>query len=123
MEQILWLAICLYHEARGEPKEGQVAVAHVVLNRVEKDAKSVKDVVLRPWQFSWANNGARPPITDYAAFCECVKSVAACFAERLEGKTFHGADHYFADYITVPKWAARMKRVATIGRHIFYRNG
>ena len=121
MEQIIWLAICLYHEARGESVDGQIAVAHVIMNRVEKDGKSVKDIVLKPWQFSWANNGARPPIADYKAFAECWSSAVECLKQRLEGETFQHADHYFADYIKVPSWAKKMKHIATVGKHLFYK--
>ncbi|MCK4867057.1 MAG: cell wall hydrolase, partial [Alphaproteobacteria bacterium] len=32
--QLECLALNVYFEARGEPREGQVAVAHVVMNRV-----------------------------------------------------------------------------------------
>jgi hypothetical protein len=32
-----------------------------------------------------------------------------------------GADHYFADYIKPPKWAAKMAYQAKVGRHLFYK--
>lgn len=121
-EQILYLAICIYHEGRGEPKEGQVAIAHVVMNRVRKAGKSIRETVLRPWQFSWANGANRPAIKDYAALIECTDSAIQCLSERVEGKDLFGADHYFADYIEEPKWVERMTFVKQIGRHKFYRD-
>lgn len=48
------LANVIYHEARGEPLRGQVAVGHVVLNRV-KDPRypdSIHAVVWQPKQFT-----------------------------------------------------------------------
>ena len=36
IESIFWLALNLYHECRGEPLAGQIAVAHVVMNRAEE---------------------------------------------------------------------------------------
>lgn len=118
---MLTAAICLYHEARGESKEGQIAVAHVILNRMAKSGESVDAVVYKPFQFSWANRGARPPIKDYIALAACMQSVKDCLAERENGETMGGADHYFADYITAPPWAAKMTKIAKIGKHSFYR--
>ena len=60
LKQILWLAICIYHEARGESAKGQIAVGHVIMNRVGSRDKSVEKIVLQPYQFSWANNNKRP---------------------------------------------------------------
>ena len=121
IDNLTWLAINAYHEARSEPDEGIKAVCHVVLNRAEARKLSVAEVVLQPWQFSWANKGARPPITDYASLQRCLRLAAETVAERLQGKTLWGADHYYAEYITQPGWAGRMKRICQIGRHIFFR--
>jgi len=40
-------------EADGEPEEGKIAVAYVILNRVKSGGwgASIKDVVVSPWQF------------------------------------------------------------------------
>lgn len=119
--QIVYLAICIYHEARGEPADGQVAVGHVIMNRVAKSDKSVKDVVFSPWQFSWANAGQRPPISDYESFAQCINSAMICLQERLEGMDFNGANHYFAEYIPKPEWANKMKFLWKIGKHLFYK--
>jgi spore germination cell wall hydrolase CwlJ-like protein len=121
IEQSMYLAICIYHEAQGEPFDGKVAVGHVIMNRLRKENKSVKDVILRPYQFSWANKGERPPIKYYSSFIECVNAAMRCYEERLEGKDLHGVDHYFADYIDKPKWAESMTLIAVIGKHQFYK--
>lgn len=47
-------------EARGEPEEGQIAVAWVIRNRVETPGwwgESVGEVCRKPWQFSCWNSG------------------------------------------------------------------
>jgi len=119
---IMWLAICIYHEARGESAEGRIAVGHVILNRTKATGKPVKDVILRPYQFSWANGGARPPITDYEALAHCFEAVESCMSSRAMGETLSGADHYFADYIQKPKWAEGMTKIQKIGKHTFYRS-
>lgn len=48
------LANVIYHEARGESRKGQIAVAHVVLNRVAdpRYPNSVAGVVWQRHQFS-----------------------------------------------------------------------
>ena len=64
IESIFWLALNLYHECRGEPLAGQIAVAHVVMNRAEKRGKSLREIVLQPYQFSvgpTAERGQRSP--------------------------------------------------------------
>ena len=118
----MWLALCIYHEARGEPTEGKVAVCHVVLNRAYSRGKTVKQVVLQPFQFSWANGGARPTIKDYDALESCSASVDICLAERSAGEYFSHADHYFADTIKAPSWARNMTLVEKIGHHSFFRS-
>jgi spore germination cell wall hydrolase CwlJ-like protein len=52
--EINCLAKAVYHEARGEPREGQLAIAKTVLNRVSdpKFPKSVCKVVYQPNQFT-----------------------------------------------------------------------
>lgn len=49
------LAAAVFYEARGEPHLGQVAVAHVVLNRVrsEKFPDDTCRVIRQPGQFPW----------------------------------------------------------------------
>ena len=121
LESIFWLAMNLYHEARGEPISGQVAVAHVVLNRAKTRGLTVKEVVLQRKQFSWANDGARPAVAEYEALLQCFESAMIALNERLEGKTLKNADHYHAKSVS-PSWARSMKVVAEIGDHIFYRS-
>lgn len=121
-EQIFWLAICIYHEARGESEQGQIAVGHVIMNRVNAKSLSVKTIVLKPYQFSWANSGRRPPIYDYLAFSDCFNSATRCLGERLSGENLLGADHYFADYIEAPKWSENMKFIKMIGKHLFFKS-
>ena len=121
-EDLFWLAINAYHEARGESDEGIKAVCHVVLNRCARRRKTIKDVVLQPYQFSWANKGTRPAISDYASFIRCMQFAEAAVEEQEMGKKLSNADHYYADYIEQPSWVQSMTRVCKIGKHIFYRS-
>ncbi len=122
ISNMLWLALNIYFEARGEPFEGQVAVAHVVLNRVEKSGTSVKTVVNKPWQFSWLNSGNRPAVTDYEALATALKAAYSCLEERMDGKDLWGADHYYAYEKVNPSWARGMRMVIEIGGHRFFKS-
>ena len=53
------IAKCVYAEARGEPYVGQVAVAAVILNRVEHPdfPNTVYGVVYQPWAFTAVFDG------------------------------------------------------------------
>jgi len=120
-EQLFWLAINIYHEGRGEPLEGQIAIGHVCLNRALKKGKTLKFIILQPWQFSWHNGNKYPPIDDYDAFRACLNSAQKVADERFEGKNLWYADHYFNPSVVLPDWAAKMTLVKRIGNHDFYR--
>jgi hypothetical protein len=54
------MARTVFGEARGEPYQGRLAVAHVILNRVRAGGwfgASVSEVCLKRWQFSCWNPG------------------------------------------------------------------
>lgn len=50
-----YLVCTVYGEARGEPIEGQIAVANVIKNRAYASQKTYKDICLAPRQFSCWN--------------------------------------------------------------------
>lgn len=50
------MGLCIEREASGEPREGRIAVGTVILERVDHrgwDGKTIREVILKPWQFSW----------------------------------------------------------------------
>lgn len=110
------LALNVYHEARGEPLQGQVAVAHVTVNRARERNMRVCDVVFEPGQFSWTIKD--PRVTDEAAWQRSLQVAKRVYARRAPDPTA-GANHYHATYVA-PRWAAGMARTTAIGRHIFY---
>jgi spore germination cell wall hydrolase CwlJ-like protein len=123
------LATAIYFEARGEPEDGQLAVAQVVLNRVKNPAypNTVCGVVYQNktkrnrCQFSFACDGRADRITDKAAW-EQAEALAKKSVEE-QSTTFidevGSATHYHATYVR-PRWASRMTQTDKIGRHIFY---
>lgn len=50
------MGLCIEREASGESYEGRVAVGTVILERVDHrdwDGKTIQEVILKSWQFSW----------------------------------------------------------------------
>lgn len=120
---LLWLSMCIYFEARGETEAGQIAVAHVVMNRVERRGLSVKDVVTQPRQFSWYDPNKHIVIGNINAYIRATEAAYECLDERMNGKTLRGCDHYHATWLErVPYWANEMDEVMIVGQHIFYRS-
>jgi len=116
---IFLMSLNLYHEARGEPIEGQIAICHVVMNRAHDDLYKVEDVIFKPKQFNWtAVKGLR--LSDMSAYNKCKDAVMMCMEERKTGMTGEGATHYHTIYVH-PYWAYTMEKLYTIGDHIFYK--
>ena len=121
------LAEALYFEARGEGLVGQVAVAEVILNRVDSGAypDTVCGVVrqgegkLNACQFSFICDGKKERIANRNAF-EDVGKVAWVM---LQGKprVLTGHATFYHNTQVNPSWAKRLVRTARIGDHIFYR--
>lgn len=125
----MWcLTTAVYFEARGESYEGQLAVAQVVMNRVNHTnyPSTVCGVVFQnqsmrnACQFSFACDGIPERVNDKNAWS---------IAERAAGEVVNGtnylqnvsnATHYHATYVR-PHWARRMDKVTKIGLHVFYR--
>jgi spore germination cell wall hydrolase CwlJ-like protein len=129
------LAQNIYFEARGESKEGQVAVAMVTLNRVRSELfpASVCGVVRERsksnCQFSWWCNARlkEQAVTNQIANSKLyleIKQLAIDIIsqyDEIEDIT-HGALFYHATY-TSRRNLGRMRLISTttIGQHTFYR--
>jgi len=70
LDDISLLARLVYAEARGEPFAGQVAVAAVLLNRLEHPGfpDSVRDAIYQPRQFEVVTNGTINQTPDNLAY-------------------------------------------------------
>ena len=121
------LALNIYHEARGEPLQGKIAVAHVVLNRVaaQRFPAQVCAVVQQGGerrryrcQFSWWCDGRSDQPRDVAAWRESLL-VALLIRRGATDDPTKGALWYHADTVT-PYWSKVFKPYKKIGRHIFY---
>jgi N-acetylmuramoyl-L-alanine amidase len=114
------LASAVYFEARGEPLEGQLAVAEVILNRVRSGRfrGTVCDVVTQPSQFSFVSRGVIPAAPRESAAWARAAAIAHIAMNDLADAT--GDESLFFHAISVnPRWGR--PRLARIGNHIFYR--
>jgi spore germination cell wall hydrolase CwlJ-like protein len=115
------LAKAVYFEARGEPIEGQLAVAEVVLNRAASGRypADICKVITQPWQFSFISKG-RFPTPDFGseAWRKAV-AIAKIAQGRLADTLPSNVLWYHADYVA-PSWGKRLNRQTKIGLHIFY---
>ena len=119
----------LCQEARGEPPEGQSAVAHVLKNRLVSGrwGASLASVCLWPMQFSgW--RGPRDPNFAYAcsladddAMLSKMRDVIAKALARPDDPT-QGPTHYYADTIGAPGWTEGAVCCGKFGHQLFYRN-
>jgi hypothetical protein len=117
------IAVAVYHEARGESLEGQMAVAQVIKNRA-MSGKYPSDwcgVVKQPWQFSFVRHGQFPSVdVNSEAWRKAVGITRLAVANAVPSvpKECHW---YHANYVA-PRWSNNLQRVEQIGAHIFYRS-
>ena len=147
---LLCLSMNVFHEAKNQSVEGQIAVAEVVMNRVadtrypntvcevvyqgptreswktkkQKDLPKYKRIyypIRDRSQFSWYCDGKTDDIPKYD---HNAWQIATWVANGvLHGKLkpiTKGATHYHADYV-LPEWAETKTKTKVIGNHIFYR--
>ena len=115
--ELACLATAVYFESRGEPLEGQLAVAQTILNRVDSGrfATSICGVINQPHQFSFDRTRAPRPGTDW----QRAQAIAHIAANDLWRDVVPRAIAFHAARVA-PNWAGKT-RVATIGNHVFYR--
>jgi hypothetical protein len=122
----------VYHEARGESEQGQLAVARVILNRVASGhyPNSICGVILQDKQFSgmsferlWKK---LPP--------EDARRIQARVEYYVAGAVFGGlypghgrcekldliGAMYYHNLTVKPAWSKKMKKITKIGNHVFY---
>ncbi len=106
------LAIAVYFEAKSESLAGQLAVAEVVINRSESGRfpKSICGVVKQPSQFSFVKGGRKQWRTAVA--------IAHIATQDLATGAVPKALFFHATRVS-PGW--KLKRLATVGNHVFYR--
>lgn len=115
---LLCLALNIYHESRGEPLEGQIAVAMVTMNRANWETLEVCKVVYEEKQFSWTHQVNDPTPIEATAWAQA-RRIARTVIERKHADTTQGATHFHARTVR-PQWRRSLKKTTAIGRHVFY---
>jgi spore germination cell wall hydrolase CwlJ-like protein len=118
------LTEALYFEARGESLEGQIAVAEVILNRVDSPLypRTVCGVVKQRGgggcQFSYVCDG-KTRMREKAA-ADLSGRIARAMLDGAPRVLTEGATHFHTRGVK-PSWSKRFPRTAAIGAHLFYR--
>ncbi len=120
---LMCLAVSIYHEARNQPRQGQAAVASVILTRAADPLRWGRTpcTVVVPVQFSYLTPARRfAPIRNRRAWIEAVEIAAQVLMAGPDPR-LRGADHYHATYVD-PVWNKDMDLVQRIADHIFWRS-
>ena len=131
----MWcLALNIYYEARSSNRADRMAVADVVLNRVNhtyypntvceviQQGKKNKDGSMKrnACQFSWYCDGK----SDWPKQGDTWFKAQLLAYQIIEDGAYRGltegATHYHATYVN-PRWAKHFTLIGRIGEHIFYR--
>ena len=133
------MALNIYHEAKNQSMIGQVAVALVVMNRVNDNrypnriCEVIKEGPTRPsWkdptkehpikhrcQFSWWCDGKSDEPEISPTWYESLK-VARDVVQGGYPDITEGATHYHNDQVN-PYWADSLNQTVIINNHIFYK--
>ena len=120
--ELACLTKAIYHEARGEELDGQVAVGHVVLNRVnsKRYPSTICGVVHQAKQFTDIEH-CKPKFGSKE--WKFAKEVAMLVYTNQIGDPTKGAMWYFAQHkVKPPKWAAKKRVTVVIDNHTFLTN-
>ena len=124
-DQANCIAVAVYHEARGESVEGQLAVARVIMNRAAsgKYPASWCGVVKQPWQFSFVNprTGDMPGVNVHSVAWARAQGITRLAMANVIPSLSNDVLWYHANYVA-PSWGRRLSMVQRIGAHIFYRS-
>ncbi|MGG1659620.1 cell wall hydrolase [Brevibacillus sp. NRS-1366] len=110
------MANAVYGEARGEPYEGQVAIAAVILNRVKSPSfpNTPSAVIFEPRAFT--------AVADGQIWLEPNDSARKAVKNALSGwDPSGGCTYYFNPATATSQWIWSRPQVKKIGKHIFCR--
>jgi spore germination cell wall hydrolase CwlJ-like protein len=114
------LATTVYFESKGEPLNGQLAVAQTIMNRTTSGRfpSSVCDVVRQPGQFSFLRHGDMPTAPRDSGAWKRAVAIAQIARDGLWKQVAPAALFFHARRVS-PGWGK--VKVASLGNHIFFR--
>lgn len=108
------MANAVYGEARGEPYEGQVAVAAVILNRLESPdfPNTISEIIFQP--------GAFTAVADGQIWLTPNERAKQAVLDAMSGwDPSENALYYFNPNTATSKWIWSRPQIKQIGQHIF----
>jgi len=115
------LAVGIYFESKSEPLAGQLAVGEVIANRAHSGGRfpsSYCGVLFQRGQFSFVRGGHWPKVNRSGRQWQNAVAIAKIVDQDLKDSAAENALFFHAKRVS-PGW--RLKRVASIGNHVFYR--
>ena len=115
------LAVGIYFESKSEPLAGQLAVGEVIANRANSNGRfpsSYCGVLFQRKQFSFIRGRALPAVPRSSRQWSTAVAIAKIVDQDLKDSAASNALFFHAKRVS-PGW--KLKRVASIGNHIFYR--
>jgi spore germination cell wall hydrolase CwlJ-like protein len=120
-DELKCLATGIYFESKGEPLAGQLAVGQVIANRTESGGRfpgTYCGVLFQRGQFSFVHGHSLPSVNHANKQWQTAVAIAKIVDEGLQSSIAGDALFFHARYVS-PGW--HMKRVASIGNHVFFR--
>ena len=114
------LAAGIYFESKSEPLAGQLAVGQVIANRADSGrfASTYCGVLFQRGQFSFVRGHSWPTINKQGRQWQTAVAIAKIVDKDLKDSAAANALYFHARRVH-PGW--RLKQVASIGNHVFYR--
>ena len=119
--QLECLAAGIYFESKSEPLAGQLAVGDVIANRANSGGRfpgSYCGVLFQRGQFSFVRGKSWPAIAKSGKQWRTAVAIAKIVHQDLKDSSVGKALFFHAKRVR-PGW--RLKRIAAVGNHIFYR--
>lgn len=115
------LAVGIYFESKSEPLMGQLAVGEVIANRAKSNGRfpaTYCGVLFQRGQFSFVRGRSWPAVNKSGRQWHNAVAIAKIVDQDLKDSSVGNALFFHAKHVS-PRW--RLKRVASVGNHIFYR--
>lgn len=115
------LAVGIYFESKSEPLAGQLAVGQVIANRAHSGGRfpsTYCGVLFQRGQFSFVHGKSLPSVPRASRQWQTAVAIAQIVDQDLKDSAAENALFFHAKRVS-PGW--RLKRVASIGNHVFYR--
>lgn len=124
---LVFLALVVWREGRGEKSECRAGIAYSILNRVNNPkwwGNDILSVVTKKWQYSSMTDPNDKQLTTWpisidSSWTACLLLADAVLTGQVPNPA-KGADSYFDISIPNPKWATEDCFVKQIGRVKFY---